>query len=174
MAEPAAPVAATEPWNAAPTTPVTEWTQPEDDTPEKVGRGLLFALGGVVAGIVLAIFVWQLGFVASLTGAVMAYACVWLYNKGAGRSPRKGAFGLLGLILVGVVLSLVGAIGSDAVIIARKVFPNNTAAQTEAVITYLTTPEVWSANAGAVAMYLIFAALGTYSIFIGLAKARKG
>jgi hypothetical protein len=164
VAEPAEPAAAAEVW----------WTQAEDDTQEKVGRGLLFALGGVVAGIVLAIFVWQMGFVASLTGAVMAYACVWLYAKGAGQSPRKGAFGLLGLILAGVLLSLVGAIGSDAVIIARKVFPNDTARQTDAVIAYLTTPEVWSANAGSVVMYLIFAALGTYSIFIGLAKARKG
>jgi hypothetical protein len=68
----------------------------------------------------------------------------------------------------------VGSIGSDAVIIARKVFPNDTARQTDAVISYLTTPEVWSANASSVVMYLVFAALGTYSIFIGLAKARKG
>lgn len=173
-AAPSAPPAAAEPWNAPPTTPVTEWTQPEDNTEEKVGRGMLFAFAGVIAGIVLAVFLWQMGFVAALTGAVMAYACVWLYGKGAGRTPRKGAIGLLLLILVGVVVSLVAAIASDAVLVARKVFPNDTARQTEAVISYLTAPEVWTSNGAAVAMYLIFAALGSYSIFIGLAKARKG
>ncbi|PKQ31668.1 MAG: hypothetical protein CVT62_07435 [Actinobacteria bacterium HGW-Actinobacteria-2] len=173
-AAPSAPPAAAEPWNAPPTTPVTEWTQPEDNTEEKVGRGMLFAFAGVIAGIVLAVFLWQMGFVAALTGAVMAYACVWLYGKGAGRTPRKGAIGLLLLILVGVVVSLVAAIASDAVLVARKVFPNDTARQTEAVISYITAPEVWTSNGAAVAMYLIFAALGSYSIFIGLAKARKG
>jgi hypothetical protein len=172
-AQPTPPVATAEPWNAPPTTPTPEFTQPEDTTPEKVGRGMLFAFGGVIAGIVLAIFLWQMGFVAALTGAVMAYACVWLYGKGAGRSPRKGAIGLLVLILVGVVASLVAAIASDAVLVARKVYPTDTARQTEAVISYITAPEVWTSNGAAVAMYLIFAALGSYSIFIGLAKARK-
>jgi hypothetical protein len=161
------------PWNTPPVTPVTEWTQPVDDTPEQVGRGLLLAFGGVIAGIVLAIFLWQMGFVAALTGAVMAYACVWLYTKGAGRSPRKGAIALLVMILIGVLLSLVGAIGSDAVIVARKVFPNDTELQAEAVIKYLTAVKVWTANGTAVAMYLGFAALGSFSIFAGLAKARK-
>lgn len=173
VGEPSAPVAAAEPWNAAPTTPVTEWIQHEDNIEEKVGRGMLFAFGGVIAGIALAVFLWQMGFVASLTGAVMAYACVWLYAQGAGRSPRKGAIGLLLLILVGVVVSLVAAIASDAVIIARKVFPNSTDRQAEAVIAYLTAPEVWTSNGAAVAMYLLFAALGSFSIFAGLAKARK-
>lgn len=53
---------------------------------EIVGRGLLFSLGGVVAGVVLTGLIWKVGFVASIAGYLMAMACVKLYELGAGGS----------------------------------------------------------------------------------------
>jgi hypothetical protein len=143
-----------------------------DEVSEKVVRGLLFSLGGVVIGMVLAAVVWQLGFVAALTSLVMAYSCIWLYTRGAGRSPRKGAMPLVLVIMFGVFASLLAVFGSDAVQVAMKIYPGDTGAQLAWVVEFLTTPEVWKEQTGAVVMYLIFAGLGSFSIFTGLAKSR--
>jgi hypothetical protein len=161
--------------SAAWTTGASPTPQPwaEDDTVELVGKGLLFSLGGVVVGIVAAVALWQMNFVAALSSLVMAYSCVWLYTKGAGRSPRKGALPLLAVILVGIFASLAAAFASDAIRVALKIYPGNSGAQTGWVLSYLTNPAVWQQHISSVVMYLVFAGLGAFGIFVGLAKARR-
>jgi hypothetical protein len=81
---------------------------------EQVGRGIFFALGAVVGGVVLTVVVWRLGFIASITSFAMAAGAVYLYDKGAGTTPRKGLVPLVALIILGVVASFFAVIASDA------------------------------------------------------------
>jgi len=71
-------------------------------------------MGAVVAGIVLTVVIWRLGFIASITSFALAGGAVFLYDKGAGTVPRKGLIPLVLLILAGVVASFFAVIGSDA------------------------------------------------------------
>lgn len=79
---------------------------------EKVLLGLLAATGAVVLGIVVTVVVWRLGFIASITSFLIAVGAVWLYAAVGGR-PRKGLLPLVGLVVLGVVLSFFGVVASD-------------------------------------------------------------
>lgn len=142
--------------------------------PERVGRGVLFSLGGVVVGIVATVVLWQLNFIAAFTSLLMAWACIWLYVKGAGQPPRKGVFAVVGVILVGVVLSLVAAVSSDAVVYANEYFGQPSISDyTDTIVLVLSTPEVWAEYSTSIAMYVLFAALGTVGIIMQLARGKQ-
>lgn len=79
--------------------------------PERVGRGLLFSLGGIVVGVVLTVIVWRMNFVASI-------------------------------------------------------------AKFQVVLENLLAPEVWAGYGSGVAMYVLFAALGTFGLIRQLGRAR--
>ena len=81
---------------------------------EAVGRGLFFALGAVLAGLVATVVVWRLGFIASITSFAMAAGAAWLYTQGAGSAPRKGVVPLVLMIVLGVVASFFAVVASDA------------------------------------------------------------
>lgn len=155
-----------------PLDPGTKWGG-KDDTTERVGRGLLFSVGGIIVGVVLTVVLWQMNFIASLTSLAMAYACIWLYTKGAGRAPRKGAVPLIGVILLGVIASLVAVFASDAVTLINRVHQaHGFGDYVMPIINFVTSPQVWQSNASSVIMYLVFAAFGSFGIFTGLAKSR--
>jgi hypothetical protein len=79
---------------------------------ENVGRGLLLALIAVVGGCVLAAFVYHLGYVASIVALAMGGAGIFLYAKGAGSPPRKGAVALVVLLMAGILLAWISSIGT--------------------------------------------------------------
>jgi hypothetical protein len=81
---------------------------------ERVGLGLLAASGAVVGGMALTVVIWRAGYVAAITSLVIAFGAAFLYEKGAGRSARKGLVPLLVLIVLGVVLSFLAIVASDA------------------------------------------------------------
>ena len=140
--------------------------QPDSPTPpvEQVGRGILFSLLAIVLGIVLTVIVWQFGFVASITSFAMAWAAVWLYNKGAGAPPRKGTGGLIVVILAGAVLCLVAAIVSDAFMVFSHEYPGAPMGDLLAAsLSVLGEGDVWSAYGGTIVMFLVFAGLGIFS-----------
>ncbi len=80
---------------------------------ENVGRGLLLALIAVVGGCVLSAVVYHLGYVASIVALAMGAAGIFLYAKGAGAPPRKGAVGLVALMMAGILLAWVSSVGTE-------------------------------------------------------------
>jgi hypothetical protein len=159
----------------APVPPV-EWTPaPVAAMPEeRVGRGLVFSLGGIVVGVVLTVLLWKLNFVASITSFAMAYAVIWLYTKGAGSAPRKGVGAVIGVIVAGVVISLASVVATDALDYLAVDYPDATLAEKADFVWYnLTLPEVWQAYSTEVAMYVLFAALGTFGLIRQLGRAQR-
>jgi hypothetical protein len=146
------------------------------EAPERVGRGLLFASLGVLAGVVLTVVIWRLGFVASLTSLLLAVGAGWLYVKGAGAPPRKGLVPLLLLIVAGVVVALLVAVASDIWVAYLNAFPDaDTTELVQAVQFYLFDGETWSDSGvvRSVIMFVLFAALGMFSIVRQLLSGRK-
>ena len=80
---------------------------------ENVGRGLLMALIAVIGGCVLAAVVYHLGYVASIVALGMGAAGIFLYAKGAGAPPRKGAVGLVVLLMAGILLAWICSVGTE-------------------------------------------------------------
>ena len=80
---------------------------------ENVGRGLLMALIAVIGGCVLSAVVYHLGYVASIVALAMGGAGIFLYAKGAGAPPRKGAVGLVTLLMAGILLAWVSSVGTQ-------------------------------------------------------------
>ena len=80
---------------------------------ENVGRGLLMALIAVIGGCVLAAAVYHLGYVASIVALLMGAAGIFLYAKGAGAPPRKGAVGLVALLVAGILLAWICSVGTE-------------------------------------------------------------
>jgi len=80
---------------------------------ENIGRGLLFSLVAVLAGCVLSAVVYHLGFVASIVALAMGAAGIYLYSKGAGTPPRKGAVALVVLLMAGILLAWVCSVGTE-------------------------------------------------------------
>ena len=80
---------------------------------ENVGRGLAAALLAVLGGCVLSAFVYHLGFVASIVALAMGAAGIFLYAKGAGAPPRKGALALVVLLIAGILLAWVSSVGTE-------------------------------------------------------------
>ena len=80
---------------------------------ENVGRGLLMALVAVIGGCVLSAVVYHLGFVASIGSLAMGGAGIWLYAKGAGTPPRKGAVPLVVLLVAGILLAWVASLATE-------------------------------------------------------------
>lgn len=140
---------------------------------ERVGRGLLFSLGGIVVGVVLTVLIWKLNFIASLTSFAMAYACVWLYTRGAGRAPRKGVGALIAVIVAGVVVSLASVIAVDALDYLGQDYPDATLTEkVDFVLSNIFRPEVWQSYTSEVLMYVLFAALGTFGLIRQLGRAK--
>jgi hypothetical protein len=80
---------------------------------ENVGRGLLMALIAVVGGCVLAAVVYHFGFVASIVALAMGAAGIFLYAKGAGAPPRKGAVALAVLLMAGILLAWICSVATE-------------------------------------------------------------
>lgn len=153
-ADPAAPVAA-----------------PVPVGPENVGRGVLFSLLAIVLGAVLAVVLYQLGFIASITSFAMAWAAGWLYTKGAGAPPRKGVVPLIVVIVVGVIVSL---IAMPAWALYSGLAAQNPDAGFGEIMPYvlqlLPNPELWQAFGMNSLIFVAFAALGTFSTLRQLSR----
>lgn len=78
-------------------------------------RGLLAALLAIPLGILIWVFLWQYGFIASIAAFAIAYVAVWLYNWGSGSEVTKSvAPYLMGIIVLGVILAFLSGMVSDA------------------------------------------------------------
>jgi hypothetical protein len=140
--------------------------------PEHVGRGLLLSIGGVVAGVVLTVVIWKMGFVASLAGFAMAVACMKLYELGAGRPAKAGAIPLVALIVAGAVLCMLAVVGSDAADYYDEASAGALTGMSKAefVRTAMTDGAILKEYLSTFAMMAVFTGLGIFSTLRGLMR----
>ncbi|KAA1399304.1 hypothetical protein [Aeromicrobium ginsengisoli] len=82
---------------------------------ENVGRGTLFALLAIPAGVAVWLILWKFGFIASIVGFGVVWAAVQLYARGSGGSiSRVGALLILAIVVVTLLLSFLSGMVYDA------------------------------------------------------------
>ncbi|GAA3562989.1 hypothetical protein GCM10022197_18160 [Microlunatus spumicola] len=81
--------------------------------PERVGHGALLALVAIPVGVVLSALIWKLGFVASLSGVVVAAGASVLYARGSGGRIKKGIPVIALIVAVGIAGSFFAAVAVD-------------------------------------------------------------
>lgn len=184
LSEPAAqPANLPEPPQAATSTPAPTPTQAEAQPGmavaapvEIVSRGILWSLAAIPLGMLVAVAIWRLGFIASISSVVVAGAGMWLYSKGATTLPRKGIVPLVGVILVGVALSFFAIVASDIVDFYGT--PEGKDLGYPSVWSMLSSnlfaPEVLGSYAKDLVMFVVFAGLGIFGTLRQLAGARRG
>ncbi len=139
---------------------------------ENVGRGLLFALVAVVAGCVLSAVVYHLGYVASIVALAMGGAGIFLYAKGAGTPPRKGAVSLVVLLMAGILLAWVSSIGTELYLYYVDQTGSSAGALAFAVSGALSL-ELFRATLKDFLIFVAFGALGTFGVARQLLVPRK-
>lgn len=129
---------------------------------ERIARGLLSASLAVVAGAVLTVLIWRLGYIASITSFAMAAGAVWLYALGAGATPRKGLVPLLVLIVVGVVVAFFAVIASDASDVYTRIVVAGSESRMSFVLNNIFRGDVLREYTTDMAMFGGFAVLGVF------------
>jgi len=159
----------------APGMPIPEPAEPvAAPVVERVGRGVLFSLLSIIVGVGLTMILYQVGFIASITSFALAYAAIWLYTLGASAPPRKGVWGVIAVIVIGVALSVLSLVVSDMIAYLAKEYPDAAMAdKIEFITTNLAIGEVWAAYVKDILMYVLFAGLGTFGLVRQLGRARK-
>ena len=178
-----APTAPPTAWSGGPvapavgsgTVPATPGVVVAGTSTEHVARGLAVALLAVLAAGGLAVVVWNLGFVASITSAVLAIGATYAYTWAAGAPPRRGLLPLVALIVLGVVAVALSFVAWDA----SQFFDEETAALTAAGYTrasFVTGAvqdvELLRSYAGDLAFYFVFAVIGTFGVIRRLVLSR--
>lgn len=78
---------------------------PADENKEKVFLGTIGAILGALAGALLIALLDKIGFVASISGVVMAYLSLFLYAKFAGILSKKGIIICVVIMVITVFLT---------------------------------------------------------------------
>ena len=142
---------------------------------EIVSRGILFSLAAVPLGMAVAVLVWELGFVASISSFVIAGAGAWLYTKGATRTPNRGLVPLVLVVLGGVALSFFAVVTADLVDFYNT--PQGQSLGYPSVVDFVSanlfTGNVLSSYGSQAVMFVLFAALGVFGTVRRLVQARQ-
>jgi len=142
---------------------------------ELVSRGIVFSLGAIPVGMAAAVLIWKLGFLASISSFVIAAGAAFLYTKGAGAPPRKGLVPLVMVVLVGVVASFFAIVASDL----GEYYGTPTGqslgypSEFDFVKANIFNFDVLSTYGNELLMFVLFAALGTFSTLRRMARAGR-
>jgi len=136
-------------------------------------KGVLVSLAVIPVGVALWVVLWNFGFIASLVSFGIAYGALWLYTLvSSNQQPtRRDAFLLLGVILLGVVLSFLAGMISDAWSVYTEFVDGAqffSADFWSFTMEGLSNPDVWSDYMVDMLISLVFAALGTGALIRGL------
>lgn len=84
-------------------------------TGERVGAGIKWSLLGVLAGVGVALVLWEIGVTSGPASFLLAASAISFYTRGAGVPPRRGLVGVLLIVLAGVLLVAVASLGAGLV-----------------------------------------------------------
>lgn len=143
---------------------------------ENVVRGTVYAAIVVPAGVLAWAILWHFGFIASLVAWVVAAGAGSLYVRGAGRLSRNGAWVVVGMTVLTVVLAFLAGMWLDFVQAAglsvTDAWSNSHAWNVFGQ--FLTDSEIWGSYTKDILATLAFAALGSFMtlrrIFAATAK----
>lgn len=140
---------------------------------ESVGRGLAWALLGVLLGVAATLTFWELGFISSWTSFLLSAVSLRLYVRGAGRTPQRGVVPLILLIVAGVLLCFGLCVAGDA----YRVYLENPGEYGDSAVQFvlltLGNAQVWQAYGRVLLMYLVFAGLGIAGMLMSLRRQAK-
>ena len=131
---------------------------------EFVLRGLFFALAAVIAGSVIAVVLWDLNVVASISSFVIALGAVYLYVMGAGAAPRKGLLPLILLIVIGVVVSFFAVVADDLWRAFPQLVPPGVESRWTFVSDNVFNPSILRLYGRDAGMFFLFALLGMFGV----------
>ena len=138
--------------------------------PERVGTGLLFALGGALLGGALTVILWKFGIQWSFTSFVLAAASVYLYRAGSGGVLKQGVVPLIGLIVAGTVVSFFACVAVDAY--GYWASEDIDGSPWAFVADNIFRPEVLGSYARDIAFCVVFATLGMFSTLRRVVRSR--
>lgn len=141
--------------------------------PERVGRGALLALLAIPAGVLLSAIIWKLGFVASLSGVVVAAGAAVLYARGSGGRLKKGIPIIAAIIAVGIAGSFFAAVAVDLFDVFPKLSPDITsgyAGRGSFVAQNLFYGPVLKEYSGQLVMFVLFGVLGGFGTILRLVR----
>ena len=142
---------------------------------ELVSRGIAFSVGAIPVGMAASVLIWRLGFLASISSFVLAAGAAFLYAKGAGAPPRKGLVPLILVVLIGVVASFFAIVAFDL-----GDYYGTSDGQSlgypsgfEFVKANIFNFDVLSTYGSELAMFVLFAVLGTFGTLRRMAGAGR-
>ena len=142
---------------------------------ERVSRGIAFSVGAIPVGMLAAVLIWKLGFVASISSFVLAAGAAFLYVKGAGAPPRKGLVPLVLVVLIGVAASFFAIVASD--LVEYYGTPQGQELGYPSAYDFVTAnifnPDVLGTYGKDLAMFVLFATLGTFGTLRRMASAGR-
>lgn len=145
--------------------------------PERVARGLLFALATIPLGVVLWVVIWQLGYVAAFVSLAIVLGAAFLYRLGSGgRVSMKGLLVILGVTIVTIVLAFLAGVAVDiASFLGMSLFPalGNGEFWDTFALNIFDNPEMWAEYMPDIIMTVIFAALGTVGVIWSIFKEAR-
>ena len=141
--------------------------------PERVGRGALLALLAIPAGVLLSAIIWKLGFVASLSGVVVAAGAAVLYARGSGGRLKKGIPVIAAIIAVGIAGSFFAAVAVDLFDAFPQLDPEISSSYPSRgsfVAENLFYGPVLKAYGGQLVMFVLFGVLGGFGTILRLVR----
>lgn len=145
---------------------------------ELVSRGFLFSLLAIPAGIAVSLVLWQWGFISAIAAFGVVWAALALYRSGSGGIvSRTGFWVVVSVTVVTLVLSFLAGMAWDMATFLELDVPTAfVSSEFWALFQFnlADNPDLWAAYAPDMLISLGLAALGTFSVFRGLAKQTSG
>ena len=141
--------------------------------PEWVVRGLFSAFLAVVAGTVLTVALWQAGYIASISGFVMAAGAVFLYTRAAGGAPRHGLVPLVLLIIAGMSVSFMAVVVSDLWQVYNQLDDQLFMTRSRFIMDNAFRGDVLAAYGKDMVMFAVFGALGVFGTLVRLLRSER-
>lgn len=142
---------------------------------EIVPRGVLWSLAAIPLGMVVAVVLWNLGFIASISSFLIAAVGVFLYTKGAGTTPKRGIVPVVAVIVVGVVASFFAIVAADLVDYYGT--PQGQALGYPSAVQFVTSnlfnADLLTSYGTDLVMFVLFGALGVFGTMRRLVAARR-
>ena len=152
-----------------PTTPETTETPTPELKPEKTVPGIIGAIVGALIGGASIVLLSQLGYIASISGFLIAFLALKGYEWMAGRLTTKGI--VLSIVLC-LVVPMLSYLMSIAIAVTQEIPELSIGQSFSLVMEMLLAGELWSDILSDLLMLYGFTALGAFSV-IRSAFAKK-